>query len=77
MAKPVTAEYDAEERTLRLAEPLEGVKDHAKVQVVVTTEPGAIDDPERPWLAFEGKLSKEAGEELARAVEELFPPWNE
>ena len=75
MAKPVTAEYDAEEKTLRLAEALEGVEDHAKVEVVVTAK-SPSPDPARPWLAFSGTLSKEAGDELAAAINEMFPPWD-
>jgi len=68
----VRAEYVAEERILKLAEPLEGVADHAPVEVTVTpTSP----DPDRPWLAFSGSLSKEAGEDFARALNEFFPPW--
>jgi hypothetical protein len=35
MSRPVTAEYDARENTLRLAEPLSGVEDHEKVQVSI------------------------------------------
>lgn len=76
MAKVLTAEYDAEHNTLRLMEPLEGVKDHETVNVIVSPAAPAA-DPERPWLAFENKLSKEAGEDLARTIDEMFPPWND
>jgi hypothetical protein len=76
MTRPVTAEYDAEEKTLRLAEPLVGVEDHARVQIVVTQEPEQRDTA-RPWLAFSGALTKEAGDELASLVNEMFPPSNE
>jgi hypothetical protein len=69
MGKVMTAEYDAAENALRLAEPLEGVRDHEKVQVVVTPSV----DPERPWMAFRGKLYGKAGEELAAIIEEMFP----
>ena len=72
MSKVVTAEYDAAENVFRLAEPFEGVPDHAKVTLTVTPSETAA---ERPWLALSGSLSKEAGESLARAVGELFPPW--
>lgn len=68
----VPVEYDAAEKVLRLAEPLAGVEDHAKFQA--TLDP-ADDTAERPWLALSGSLSKEAGESLAHAVDELFPPW--
>lgn len=69
MSKVVTAEYDAAENALRLVEPLEGVRDHEKVQVVVTQTV----DAERPWMEFRGRLSGEAGQEFADLVEEMFP----
>ncbi len=74
MSKKVRAEYVAEERILKLAEPLEGVADHTSVDVTVTP---VSPDADRAWLALEGSLSKEAGEDLARAVNELFPPWHQ
>ncbi len=70
MVKVLTAEYDAKENALRLDEPLEGIADHQKVAIHVA-------EVERPWLALEGTLSKEAGEELSRAINEMFPPWEE
>jgi hypothetical protein len=74
MTKVVTAEYDAAHNTLRLVEPLDGVRDHETVQVQVI----AADDNDVPaWLALRGTLSKEAGEDLASAIDELFPPWND
>jgi hypothetical protein len=71
MTKVLKAKYDAAENVLRLVEPLDGVKDDETVSVTVETPA----NPERPWLALEGSLSIEAGESLARAHEELFPPW--
>ena len=73
MGKVLTAKYDAAANALRLAEPLEGVADDETVRVNVVA---ATADPKRPWLELEGSLSKEAGEELARAIDEMFPPWN-
>jgi hypothetical protein len=73
MGKLVKAEYDAEHNALRLVEPLEGVKDHEEVDVLVSRH----FDPERPWMAFSGILSKEDGDDLAAVMNELFPPWNE
>lgn len=72
MTKVVTAEYDAEHKALRLVEPLEGIRDHETVQVQVI--PAGVPH-ERPWLALSGSLSAEAGEALADAIDELFPPW--
>jgi hypothetical protein len=74
MTKVVTAEYDAAQNTLRLVEPLDGVRDHERVQVqVIATDAHA----QSKWLALRGSLSKEAGDDLARALNELFPPWND
>ncbi len=72
----VTAEYDAEQKTLRLVEPLDGVRDHETVQVQVITNGGSA-TPEPAWMRLRGSLSKEAGDELAQAIDEMFPPWNE
>ena len=74
MTKVVTAEYDAAQSALRLLEPLDGVRDHEKVQVqVIPTEAKA----KSTWSDLRGSLSKEAGDDLARALNEMFPPWND
>jgi hypothetical protein len=75
MTKVVTAEYDASENALRLIEPLDGVADHERVQVQVIAADSGNDVP--GWMALRGTLSKEAGEDLASAIDELFPPWND
>jgi hypothetical protein len=74
MTKVVTAEYDAAQNTLRLAEPLDGVRDHEKVQIQVIANP--VEDAVPAWIALRGSLEKEAGEELSRLVNEMFPPWD-
>jgi len=72
--KVVTAGHDAEHNTLRLVEPLEGVRDHETVKVqVIAEEEGKGGEP--AWMALAGSLSKEDGDELARLVNEMFPPW--
>ena len=73
MSKVITAEYDAERNALQLVEPLEGVADREKVDVTIVKAPTS---PGR-WQELSGILSKEDGEELSRAMEEMFPPWNE
>ncbi|HJQ38836.1 MAG TPA: hypothetical protein VKB93_17005 [Thermoanaerobaculia bacterium] len=73
MTKVVTARYDASHNTLRLVEPLEGVKDDETLTVTVETTP----DPERPWLALSGSMSAEQADDFERAIKEMFPPWNE
>jgi hypothetical protein len=78
MSKLVTVKYDAAQNSVRLAEPQDGGHDDAPLQVQVTAAPKKrVVDPQRPWLALRGSLSQEAGEELAAAIEELFPPWND
>jgi len=69
MSRVIVAEYDANEKALRLDEPLPGVKDHERIRV-------SIDEPrgngDRPWLAMRGILSQEAGASLAAAIGEMF-----
>lgn len=69
MATTVKAEYDKDNHTLRLLEPMEGFGNHERVSVLVDKEI----DPERPWLALENTLSGEDGVSFARAIEEVFP----
>jgi len=65
MRKAIEAEYLADAGVLKLAHPLEGVRDHERVTVVVEqtshTEANA-------WPT----LDEEAGRELARAVRDAF-----
>lgn len=70
MSKVLKAKYDASENVLRLAEPLDGVKDDETVDVTVNQR--AVDS-EKPWMAFSGIMSKEDGEDFARVIEEMFP----
>ena len=74
MVKVVDAEYDADARSLRLEEPLDGVANREKVKVTVETASDPNGEPS--WMKFRGIWSKEEGEDFARAVEEMFPPWN-
>jgi len=69
MGKTIEAEYIARENILKLAQPLSGVADHAKVSIEVKDPPAATD---QPWLALAGSLSEEEGRELARAVRDAF-----
>ncbi len=41
MSQAIVAEHDASENTLRLAEPLTGVKDHEKVRVSIEQNKGS------------------------------------
>lgn len=76
MSKVVKAEYDAAQNTLRLVEPLDGVCDHEMIDVQVVAGGGESEKPESSSMALKGILSEEAGEELSRLVNEMFPPWN-
>jgi hypothetical protein len=53
MSRVIVAEYDANEKALRLEEPLPGVKDHQKVRV-------SIENDEAP------RRSTQAGDPVAR-----------
>ncbi len=75
MSKVLTAEYDEKHLTLKLPEPLVGVKDRAKLRVVVESSP---EDGDRPWKHLRGILSKDAGVSLARALNDAgFGPIDE
>lgn len=76
MSKVVKAEYDAAQNTLRLVEPLDGVRDHQTVDVQVFAGGDDSGKVESSSMALKGILSEEAGEELSRLVNEMFPPWN-
>lgn len=70
MSKVFIAEYNSTENVFRLEERPEGVADHEKVQLTVERP-----NPPRSIIEFSGCLSKEAGDSLAKAIEEMFPPW--
>jgi hypothetical protein len=69
MGRTIEAESIAHENILKLAQPLSGVADHARVSIEVKEAPSASD---QPWLALAGSLSEEEGRELARAVRDAF-----
>jgi hypothetical protein len=66
----VGAEYDPEHNTLKLDEPLTGIK--GRVRLRIETESEAPAEPERQWMASEGALDEESGREIAKAVREAF-----
>ncbi|HEX7829398.1 MAG TPA: hypothetical protein VF787_07060 [Thermoanaerobaculia bacterium] len=69
MGRTIQAEYIARENILKLAEPLAGVADHARVSVEVKDASAASG---QPWLALAGSLTEEEGRDLARAVRDAF-----
>lgn len=65
MSRTIEAEYIAEEKVLKLTEPLDGVRNHEMVRVTLN----ATLAPERDdWPT----VSEEGGRDLARAVHEAF-----
>lgn len=71
MGKVVTLEYDAEANVFRPTEPVEGIADHQKVRATLAP----VTEDEAPWMKLQGSMSKEEGEDFARAINEMFPPW--
>jgi len=69
MSRTVEAEYLADGNILKLAQPLSGVADHARVSIEVKEAPVVAF---QPWLALAGSLSEEEGRDLARAVRDAF-----
>ena len=69
MSTTIEAEYIARDNVLKLAQPLSGVADHAKVSIEVKAVRAADG---QPWLALAGSLTEEEGRELARAVRDAF-----
>lgn len=65
MDRTIEAEYIAEEKVLKLAESLEGVRNHETVSVTINDR-GTAERGDWPTL------SEEAGRDLARAVREAF-----
>lgn len=71
MSKLILAEYDAEHQTLKLPEPLAGVKDHERVRVAIEESAGPL---ERPWMTLRGCLPHETAEEIRRALAAASAP---
>jgi hypothetical protein len=68
----VGAEYDPEHNTLKLDEPLTGIK--GRVRLRIETESEAPAEPERPWMELRGCLPPEVAEDWRRAIEEAAAP---
>jgi predicted DNA-binding antitoxin AbrB/MazE fold protein len=65
MSKAIEAEYLADAGMLKLAQPLEGVRDHERVTVVVEQ---TSNTEKTAWPT----VGEEAGRELALAVRDAF-----
>ncbi len=70
MTKVVRAEYDAARHALKLVEPVEGLEDHDQVEVTIDKR---VETGAESWRPFVGCLAGPAGDELARAIDEMFP----
>jgi len=65
MSRTIEAEYIAEEKVLKLTEPLAGVRNHEMVSVT-------LNDPAAPERGDWPTVSEEGGRDLARAVRDAF-----
>ena len=71
MLKTVKAEYLAREQKLKLDEPLDGIADHARLQVSLS----AVQTPDsKPWLNLKGGLPEEAISAWRSSLEALSAP---
>jgi hypothetical protein len=65
MSKTIEAEYIAEEKVLKVTEPLAGVRNHEMVRVTLN---GTVAPEGGDWPT----VSEEGGRDLARAIREAF-----
>jgi hypothetical protein len=65
MSRTIEAEYIAEEKVLKLAEPLAGVRNHEMVRVTLD---GTVAPERGDWPT----VSEEGGRDLALAIREAF-----
>ncbi|MEA2496941.1 MAG: hypothetical protein QOJ29_4852 [Thermoleophilaceae bacterium] len=65
MSRTIEAEYIAEEKVLKLTEPLVGVRNHEMVRVTLN---GTVAPERGDWPT----VSEEGGRDLAQAVREAF-----
>jgi hypothetical protein len=71
-ARVILAEYDAENRVLKLVEPLRGVEDHERVRITIERAPS--DAPTRPWASLRGSLPAEAAEAWRSSLTDAARP---
>lgn len=70
MSTVIEAEYIAAENVLKLSAPLEGVQDHALLEVEI--KQASVAGADRPWMKVAGSLSAEDGSAIAKAIREGF-----
>lgn len=70
MSTVIEAEYIAAENVLKLSAPLEGVEDHARLEVEI--KPAAAPRTEQPWMKLAGSVSAEDGRAVAKAIRDGF-----
>lgn len=69
MTRTITVEYIAEENSLKLSEPLEGVEDHEKITILIPSEEMSSQMARNETRET---VSPEAGRSLDAAIEEVF-----
>jgi len=70
MSTLIEAEYIAGENVLKLSAPLEGVEDHARLEVEIRHT--IVSRAEQPWMKLAGSLSAEDGRTIANAIRDGF-----
>ena len=66
----IEAEYIAGENVLKLSAPLEGIQDHALLEVEI--KHASVPSADQPWMRVAGSLSAEDGCAVAKAIREGF-----
>ena len=70
MSRVIEAEYIAAENILKLSAPLQGVEDHARLEVEIKQTVGPR--TEQPWMKLAGSLNTEDGRVVAKAIRDGF-----
>ncbi|HEX3070248.1 MAG TPA: hypothetical protein VHX14_16905 [Thermoanaerobaculia bacterium] len=64
MNKHIRAEYDADTESLRLIDPLEGIKNHQLILIAVEETQEDV----RDWRTLRGSLPSDAAEDIRRVL---------
>lgn len=70
MSRFIEAEYIAAENILKLSAPLQGVEDHARLEVEIKQT--VVPSTEQPWMKLAGSLNAEDGRAVAKAIHDGF-----
>lgn len=69
MSRTVEAEYLARDRVLKLAEPLEGVRDHERIEIEIRQ---TTSQAEQAWMRLAGTVNAEDGRAIALTIRDAF-----